>query len=86
MVKSSTVAAKENRLEEEKAYYEAQIARFSKDRRQAIKKDDNIRDFLTKKKTDIYSVIKNNLDKLKVFPENHSLIDPMSAVEKVAKI
>ena len=33
LVKSSTVAAQEDRKEEERAYYEAQIARFSKDRR-----------------------------------------------------
>ena len=33
LVKSSTVAAKEDRAEEEKAYYEAKISRFSKDRR-----------------------------------------------------
>ena len=46
LVKSTTVAAREDRKEEERRYYEAQIARFNRDRRSHIKKDDKIRDFL----------------------------------------
>ena len=70
LVKATTVAAKLDRQNEEKAYYEAQIARFNRDRRQHIKKDDTIRDFLIQKKTDIYAIIESNMKKLKVFPKN----------------
>ena len=70
MVKSTTVAAKEDKIEEERLYYEAKISRFGHDRRSRIKKDDKIRDFLLDKKADIYEIIEMNMSKLKVFPEN----------------
>lgn len=54
LMKQSTVAAKEERKKEEAAYYEAKVARFNHDRRQMIKKDSVVRDFLTSKKADIY--------------------------------
>ena len=47
--KAWTVAAREDRKLEERAYYEAKVSRFSKDRRQAIKKDSEIREFLAEK-------------------------------------
>ena len=85
-MKSTTVAAKEDRKAEEDAWYRAQIARFNKDRRATIKKDDIIRNFLLEKKAQIYDVIAANLAKLKKFPNGHSLIRKITAEEKVAEI
>ena len=46
MVKSTTVAAMEDQREEAEAYYEAKFAKFGYHRRQHMKKDDKIRNFL----------------------------------------
>jgi len=86
LVKSTTVAAKEDKKEEERLYYEAKISRFGKDRRSRIKKDDKIRDFLLEKKADIYEIIESNMAKLKVFPENQSLISGLTAEQQVEKV
>ena len=76
-MKASTVAAQEDRREQEERYFEARVARFDKDRRQLIKKDQVIRDFLLQKKADLYEVIEENMKKLKVF-ESKSLVSPIS--------
>ena len=86
LVKSTTVAAREDRKEEERRYYEAQIARFNRDRRSHIKKDDKIRDFLMQKKADIYEIIDASVSKLKVFKEKSLIKNNMTAEEKVAQI
>ena len=50
LVKTTTVSAKEKRKAEEDAFFQAKIARFDRDRRQFIKKDDVMREFLIEKK------------------------------------
>lgn len=82
----TTVAAMENSRDEANAFYEAKIARFSKDRRSAINKDDTIRGFLLSKKADIASIIRTNMRKIKTFPKNQTLIKHLSAEEKVSAL
>ena len=51
-----------------------------------MKKDDKIRNFLIEKKADIAKIIEHNLKSLKTFPDDHSLIEYLTAEEKVEKI
>ena len=51
----------EDQREEAQAFYEAKFARFSKDRRANINRDDTIRNFLLAKKTNIAEIIWINM-------------------------
>ena len=54
---STSVSAMEDQREEAQAFYEAKFARFSKDRRANINRDDTVRNFLLAKKTNIAEII-----------------------------
>jgi hypothetical protein len=66
----TTFSAIEERKAEEEAFFQAKISQFNRDRRQLIKRDDVIREFLLDKKAKIYEIIEHNMSKLKIFPRN----------------
>jgi len=86
LVRPTTISAIEERKEEERRYFEAKIARFNRDRRDKLRHDMPIRNFLEQKKADMYLIIAHNLKKLVEFPANGCLIERLSPEEKVDRL
>ena len=53
----TTAAASESKQEEAEHYYEAKYAKFNKDKRQPISKDDTVRNFLLSNNADLAELI-----------------------------
>ena len=49
-------------------------------------KDKPIMDFLMKRKADLYDIIHTSVDALKTWPNGHSLVEDISAEERVRRV